>query len=181
VHPATFGKTGYLKRDNISYFRFGAHSAYFSLRDPDALTKMAAECRNGTWRSANYRVFHIFPNLTVAHFRADGQHWYIGVSQYIPVTRRSSIVRAWIYPAPFASDLAWHARWTRPLTDPLRTRIVRFYADRVLQEDNDVSEKLQSIAGQIAPSPVYGGLEERLGWFEEAYTKATSPGGDPQP
>src|SRR6516225_3635242 len=75
---------GYLKRENIGYFRFGLHNAYFTTNNPDALTKMSEECRAGTWRSINYRVFHIFPNLVVSHFRADGQHWFILVLQYAP-------------------------------------------------------------------------------------------------
>jgi len=173
VHPATFGKAGYLNREAIGYFRFGAHSAYFTTPDPAALTQMAVDCRNGTWRSANYRVFHIFPNLTVSHFRADGQNWFVVVHQYVPLNVKCSTMRAWIYPASFAAERAWHERWTGPVTDRVRARVVRVYVNKVLQEDNEVAERLQGIAGQIQSSPILGALEERLAWFEEAYAKAT--------
>jgi phenylpropionate dioxygenase-like ring-hydroxylating dioxygenase large terminal subunit len=173
VHPSTFGKAGYLKRESIGYFRFGRHNAYFTTPDPQALTRMAAECRNGTWHSANYRVFHIFPNLIVSHFRADRQYWYILVLQYAPVANDRSIMRAWIYPAPFAANHSWYDRWTRLFTDPMRRIAVRYFVSKVLREDNDVCEKLQSIAHQIQGAPMLGALEERLAWFEEAYSAAT--------
>jgi phenylpropionate dioxygenase-like ring-hydroxylating dioxygenase large terminal subunit len=173
VHPNTFGKVGYLKRENIGYFRFGRHNAFFTNPDPNALTRMAAECRTGTWQSGNYRVFHIFPNLVVAHFRADGQYWYILVLQYAPVAMNRSTMRAWIYPAPFAADHGWLARWTRPFTHPVRAIAVRYSVNRLLKEDNDVCEKHQSIAQQIQGAPLLGALEERIAWFEEAYAQAT--------
>jgi hypothetical protein len=47
--------------------------------DPDALTKMSEECRAGTWRSINYRVFHIFPNpsFRISVWTANiGSFWY---------------------------------------------------------------------------------------------------------
>jgi phenylpropionate dioxygenase-like ring-hydroxylating dioxygenase large terminal subunit len=161
VHPSTFGKSGYLKRENIGYFRFGRHSAFSTIPDPDQLTRMAAECRRGTFVSVNYRVFHIFPNLVVSHFRADSQYWYVLVLQYAPVAMDRSLMRAWIYPAPFAANHAKHARWTGPFTDPIRTVAVRYFVGKVLKEDNAVCEKLQSIANQIQSTPRLGALEER--------------------
>jgi phenylpropionate dioxygenase-like ring-hydroxylating dioxygenase large terminal subunit len=177
VHPSTFGKSGYLRRENIGYFRFGRHSAFSTIPDPDQLTRMAAECRNGTFVSVNYRVFHIFPNLVVSHFRADAQYWYVLLLQYVPVAMDHSLMRAWIFPAPFAANRAKHDRWTRPFTDPVRAIAVRYFVGKVLKEDNAVCEKLQSIAGQIQSAPRLGALEERLAWFEEAYAESTR-GGD---
>lgn len=172
VHPRTFGKNGYLKRRNIGYFRFGRHSAFFTRSEPDAFARMAAECRQGTWRSVNYRVFHIFPNLTLSHFRADGQHWYMLVLQYAPVAIDRSAMRAWLYPAPFPpAEEPRHLRWTDPLTDPLRRWVVPYYVKRVLREDNGVCERLQEVAHQIKDAPVLGGLEERLDWFEQGYAE----------
>jgi hypothetical protein len=134
---------------------------------------MATACRNGTWRSAFYRVFHIFPNLVVSHFRADGQYWFILLMQYVPVATDRSTMRAWLYPAPFPADHAGHERWTRPFTDPVRALAVRYYVNKVLAEDNAVCEKLQSVAGRLHEAPRLGALEERLGWFEEAYAEST--------
>lgn len=175
VHPSTFGKIGYLKRESIGYFRFGSHSSYFTNSDPDAITKMADECRAGTWSSANYRVFHIFPNLAVSHFNSDGHYWHILVLQYVPEANNRSVMRAWIYPAPVAAPFTALERWTRPLTNLFRRFAVRHYAMKVLQEDNEVCEQLQLAAGQVNSAPILGALEERIQWFEESYVKATSP------
>jgi phenylpropionate dioxygenase-like ring-hydroxylating dioxygenase large terminal subunit len=172
VHAPVWGRHGYLKREQIGYFRFGRHSAFFTNSDPDAFTKMAAECRAGTWRSANYRVFHIFPNLTVNHFRADGEHWYVMAMQYVPLATNRSMMRAWYYPAPFAASRPWHDRWTRLFMDAIRRVVVRHSAYKVLDQDTAVCEKLQTIAQQLGAAPVLGGLEERLGWFEDAYADA---------
>ena len=174
VHPTTFGKVGYLKRENIGYFRVGGHSAYFTDPDPQGVTKMAAACREGTWRSANYRVFHIFPNLTVAHFLSDRQHWFILVLQYVPIAKDRSLMRAWLYSAPFPAAQPWYERWIAPFTNPIRTVAVRYFANRVLSEDNEVCERLQTIAHQIDDRPILGALEERVAWFEETYAKAVS-------
>ncbi len=174
VHPKTFGKIGYLKRDNIGYFRFGPHSAYFTNSDPDALTKMASACRAGAWTSANYRVFHIFPNLAVSHFQSDGQYWHIMVLQYVPEAPDRSTMRAWIYPAPFPANHAPRERWIAPLTKAFRPWVVRHYAGKVLQEDHDVCERLQTIANQGGGRPITGRLEERIVWFEEAYANCMS-------
>ena len=56
IHARTLGKSGYPRPERTHYFRFGWHSAFFANPDPDGLTRMAAECRNGTWQSANYRL-----------------------------------------------------------------------------------------------------------------------------
>jgi len=177
VHSPIFGKAGYLKRENIGYFRFGRHSAFFTTPDPDALAKMVAECRAGTWRSANYRVIHIFPNLTITHYRTDGHHWYVMAMQYVPVAHDRSVMRAWFHHAPFppSGPYPWFERLFKPAVDLTRRAIVRYYSNKVLKQDSAVCEKLQTVASQIRPSPVYGGLEERLGWFEEGYAKATRP------
>jgi len=172
VHPTTVGKAGYIHRDQISYFRYGLHSAYFATAQADALADMARACREGVWRSEHYRVFHLFPNLAVVHFQADGERWYIAALQYAPLAMDRSQMRVWIYPAPFPANAAWHDRWTRPFTDPVREMIVRRSVNRILSEDNEVCERQQSIASQMRGSvPILGALEERLAWFEEAYAR----------
>ncbi len=174
VHPTTFGKIGYLKRENLGYFRLGSNSAYFTNSDPDGIAKMAAACRDGTWNSANYRIFHIFPNFAVSHFLADGQHWFILLLQYVPVAKDRSVMRAWFYPAPFPADHRPIERWIAPFTNPFRAVAVRYYVSRVLSEDHAICEQLQAGARQIEDRPILGGLEERLAWFEETYAKTMS-------
>jgi len=179
VHAGVFGKHGYLKRENIGYFRFGPHSAFFITPDPQALATMAAQCREGTWRSSDYRVFHIFPNLTISHFRTDGERWDVMAMQYVPVATDRAMMRAWFNRAPFASNrpCPWHEPWTRPLTEPLRRLLVRYYSNKVLNQDSSACEKLQTVASQIKNAPIYGGLEERLVWFEDEYERVTTMSG----
>ncbi len=172
VHPSTLGKIGYLVRENIGYFRIGAHSAYFTTNAPDAVEKMAQACRDGTWHSVNYRIFHLFPNLAISHFHADAAYWYILILQYVPVAHDCSTMRAWVYPAPFPAPHAWYERWLRPFTDPIRKVMVRYYTNRVLTEDNVTCAHQQSVIAQMRRPPILGALEERIRWFEEAYTKA---------
>jgi len=174
IHRRTLGKTGYPRLERTHYFRFGWHSAFISNPDPEALTKMAAECRAGTWRSANYRVFQIFPDLTVSHVRVHWENWLIVVVQYAPVSPSRSIMRAWHYPAPFPSQRppSWYDLMTRPLTKLLRKYVMSYIVKMILDEDNAVCERQQSIAPQLSPAPILGALEERLAWYEEAYTEA---------
>lgn len=176
VHPPYWGMHGYLRRENIGYFRVGRHSAYFTHPDPDGLARMAAECRAGTWRSANYRVFHIFPGFAVSHFRADREHWYVSAMQFLPVAPDRTLVRYWACPSPFPSAVEgpWYDRLLDRfrLTQRLRDRLVRYYSDKVQTQDTAMCETLQTIARQSRAAPVLGGLEERIGWFEDAYEAA---------
>jgi phenylpropionate dioxygenase-like ring-hydroxylating dioxygenase large terminal subunit len=175
VHPDTFGKLGYLRRYNITYARFGdaraLHSASISHPDPQALEKMAAECRDGTFRSAYYRIFQIMPNFILSHFRSDRQFWYCVVEQYVPIAHDRSVLRAWLYPAPFPADRTPLDERTRPLTDPIRRLMVAHYFRKIAREDHAVCERLQEIAHQIDAPPIIGALEERIVWFEESYRR----------
>jgi phenylpropionate dioxygenase-like ring-hydroxylating dioxygenase large terminal subunit len=174
IHARTLGKSGYPRPERTHYFRFGWHSAFFANPDPDGLTRMAAECRNGTWRSANYRVFQIFPDLTVSHVRVHWENWFVVVVQYAPVSPSRSVMRAWYYRAPFPPRVPppWYDRLTRPLTNLVRKLVMPYLVKMVLDEDNFVCERQQSIAQQLSPAPILGALEERLAWYEEAYAEA---------
>jgi phenylpropionate dioxygenase-like ring-hydroxylating dioxygenase large terminal subunit len=172
IHPETFGREGYPNPAKIGYFRFGWHSAFFAAPvGRDAFSKMSAECRDGVWRSANYRVFQLFPDLTVSHLRAHWGNWYIVFVQYAPVTESRSIMRSWFYPAPFPSDATWYDRLTRPVTDLFRKYAMGYFVAWVLGQDNVICEELQVIAQQLSPAPILGALEERLAWFEDAYAE----------
>ncbi|HWB50758.1 MAG TPA: SRPBCC family protein [Stellaceae bacterium] len=173
IHPETFGRHGYPNPDKVGYFRFGWHSAFFDDAAPDALKTMAAECRAETWRSANYRVFHIFPDLTISHLRAHWETWFIVFVQYRPLSPGRSMMHAWFYPAPFATaePAAWYDLATRPFTDLFRKIAMPYVVGMVLGQDNVICEGQQSIARQLSPAPLLGALEERLAWYEEAYTE----------
>jgi phenylpropionate dioxygenase-like ring-hydroxylating dioxygenase large terminal subunit len=176
VHLPYWGRAGYLKREAIGYFRFGRHSAYVTNPDPEAFSRMAAECRAGTWRSANYRVFHIFPGFAVAHARADREHWYVSAMQFQPIAPDRTLVRYWACLSPFPSAVAppWYDRLLDrfSINRRLRDRVVRYYTEKINAQDTGICEKLQTIARQNLPAPLLGRLEERIGWFEDAYEQA---------
>jgi phenylpropionate dioxygenase-like ring-hydroxylating dioxygenase large terminal subunit len=176
VHPGTFGKLGYVRRYNITYARFGLHSTSINQPDPQALEKMAAECLDGTFRSSSYRIFQIMPNLILSHFRSDRQFWYCVVEQYIPLAHDRSVLRAWLYPAPFPADRSERDERWRPLTDPVRRFMVARYFRQIAREDHAVCERLQETAHQIDTAPIIGALEERIVWFEESYRRLMEAG-----
>lgn len=172
VHRDTFGKGGYLENEQVTYYRFGWHSAYFYGTDKNALTDMVERCRNGTYETADYRIFQFFPNLLVVHLEA-AQNTYMLVQSYTPVAHDRNLLRTWIFPCTLPhkkrsarNDLiAKLARPFLPIAVPL-------YARKITGEDNDVCEQIQKYAGQIERWPILGSLEERIKWFEEVYDEA---------
>jgi hypothetical protein len=58
------------------------------------------------------------------------------------------------------------------MTNLVRKLIMPYLVKMVLDEDNAVCERQQSIAQQLSPAPILGALEERLAWYEEAYAEA---------
>jgi hypothetical protein len=132
---------------------------------------MAAECRDGTFRSASYRIFQIMPTLILSHFRSDRQFWFCVVQQYVPVAHDRSVIRAWLYPAPFPADHTPLEARLRALTDPLRLHAVAHYFRKIAREDHEVCERTQEIAHQLDTAPIIGALEERMVWFEESYRR----------
>jgi len=175
VHPATFGKEAHIRREDIVYSRFGRHSSYHNSQnpklatDPSTLRDFATLCREGRYRSDCHHIFQFFPNLIVSHARSDGAFWHCVIQHYIPVAHDSSNMEAWVFRAPFEADHSWLARWTRPVTDIVRNRLIDRTLRRLFREDNQVCERLQSIARQTKSALLLGALEERIAWFEEAY------------
>jgi phenylpropionate dioxygenase-like ring-hydroxylating dioxygenase large terminal subunit len=172
VHPSTFGKRGYLKQDAIRYFRRGWHSAYFTHAEQDAMAKMIAQCRDGSYRPQHYRIFQIFPNLAVVQLRTV-QSWYILLMQYVPISTDRTLVRTWFYPAPFpVDDKSWLHRLFRRYIELWLPLFVRHYIRKIAGEDHSICEQIQTIASQIDGWPILGLQEERLVWFEQAYAQA---------
>jgi phenylpropionate dioxygenase-like ring-hydroxylating dioxygenase large terminal subunit len=170
VHPATFGKNGYLPRKALRYFRFGSHNAFFPGADENALQDMIAAMKQGTYRPVRYRIFQIFPNLLIALFRA--QKWYVNIQQYVPVAPGRSFLRSWYYRAPFETgDGPLGKLWDR-MSEPGRALTVEYYIRHLHAEDNGVIERLQEFASQQGGWPRIGYAEERIKWFEETYAKA---------
>lgn len=178
LHPTTFGKSGYVRREDISYVRFGLHSAFLYTNKPDAFAEMAAACVEGSFRATHYCIFQILPNLIVALFRSDGHFFHCYVQQSVPVAHDRSVQRIWVHPAPFPADHAWPIRWTRALSDPIRNRLLLHYVRRVGREDNAACERLQEVARQVHRPPFLSAVEERVGWFEQSYRQLVADGHD---
>lgn len=178
LHPTTFGKNGYIRREDITYVRFGLHSAFLDTRVPDAFARMSAACASGSFRATHYCIFQILPNLIVALFRSDGMFFHCYFQQSVPVAHDRSIQSIRLFPAPFPADHAWHVRWTRTLSDPVRNRLLPHYVRRVGREDNDACERLQQVAHQVDKAPFLSAIEERIGWFEQSYRQLVAEGQD---
>jgi phenylpropionate dioxygenase-like ring-hydroxylating dioxygenase large terminal subunit len=177
VHPSTFGKIGYLDPASVLYYRFGDHSAYFHGAGPDSLKEMTAECRDGSYRPSDYRIFQFFPNLIVVLVCA-AQVWYTLVIQYVPVATDRSLMRTWYFPAPFPADgQNWRTRLIRALLAPWLPFAVRYYHGTVSREDHQVCERIQSVAHQIEKFPILSLHEQRIRWFEEVYDRAMTSSG----
>jgi phenylpropionate dioxygenase-like ring-hydroxylating dioxygenase large terminal subunit len=170
VHPTTFGKGGYLSRQALQYFRFGWHNAFFPGADENSFAAMVEGCKNGTYTPVRYRIFQFFPNLLIALFRA--QYWYVNVQQYVPVAHDRSLLRSWYYRAPFDTGQNALMRVYDKISEPSRKYFVEYFIRKVHAEDNEVVERMQTVASQLGGWPNVGYAEERIKWFEEAYAKA---------
>jgi phenylpropionate dioxygenase-like ring-hydroxylating dioxygenase large terminal subunit len=182
VHPESFGKHGYIEQRLLRYFRIRRHSAFFSdTGDDNALADMLAKLCDGSYRPERYCIFHIFPNFAANHVPTLDR-WYVTLHQYVPVTADRSLLRVWYFPAPFPP--ARHG-WLMTLGYgylSLWLRLaVRYLSGKVFREDQEVSERQQTIAHQIDGLPILGAQEERIVWFEEAYREAMAAAPTPPP
>jgi phenylpropionate dioxygenase-like ring-hydroxylating dioxygenase large terminal subunit len=165
VHPTTLGKHGHLDRKNRTYVRLGLNGLYTTANQEQVLGKMKASCLNGTFHPTNYCIFHIVPNLLVVLFPSEKRVWHCLVHCFDPVRHDRSMLRAWLYSAPFKVQRPW----LRAITDVVRRPIVRHYVRRVFREDSAIVEHVQKAAHQMRSPPLLGALEERIGWFEDSY------------
>ena len=176
VHPTTFGKIGYLNRDDLTYHRVGLHSAYFATaNDPAGLKAMAEECSRGVFRPATYRIFQLFPNLLIAQAllkTVGGTRVWRALIQHVQPTGPGSCrVKTW-----GKLDLYRDGKGPHPvvsLATPLLTKLGRYYGDKILEEDATTCENLQRVVSQVDRPAVFAASEERVRWFGEAYADVT--------
>jgi phenylpropionate dioxygenase-like ring-hydroxylating dioxygenase large terminal subunit len=182
VHPATFGKTGYLKPEATRYFRFGAHSAYFTGAPEEEFSRMVKSCRAGTFVPNGYRIFQFFPNLIVTLIRAfnylGDRYWFIHFQQLTPEghDRTRSVSRFGL--VPFSRPAGFIRRSTRKLAAPWITLGFVYYARRTNKEDNEVVEQLQRYASSFGDKPRRAEHEKRISWFDESYSAAMAAPAD---
>ena len=177
VHPTTFGRNGYLPIEAVKYYRFGRHSAYFYNADEQALHKMAEQCRDGTFRPGPYRILQFFPNLIAFVSRHDV--WsYVGLQQYVPLAHDRTMLLTVAQDDAFPqTGLGLRKTMLRRLGQPVFRRMFWRTAQSIVQEDNDVCERMQSIVHQLDSPQIYGKHEQRIAWFEENYADVV---GDPR-
>jgi phenylpropionate dioxygenase-like ring-hydroxylating dioxygenase large terminal subunit len=183
IHPRTLGRridNAYLERAKLTYARVGLHNAYLTDGADGAFAKYVAGCRDGSLQASHYTILHVVPNLIMAHADTDGAFYSCVLHQFVPLAHDRTLLRAWIYPAPFDACHGWLARRTRWLTDPFRRPAVARMVKRILREDAAACERLQQAAHQIDRAPLLGALEERVGWFEESYRRLLAEAGAPE-
>ncbi|MFG1211288.1 SRPBCC family protein [Xanthobacter flavus] len=186
VHPSTFGANGYLKAKEVTYARFGRHSAYTTEPGDDPLAGVLADCRTGTYRARDYLIVNLFPTFGASQFHTIdllGRSYYsVMVLRYAPLAHDRSRLEGWLIDGPIAPPRPGLLGVFDRFAQKMIARIVPFFARRVLAEDNAVCEGQQSVARQITEdqrlSPAF---EKRIGWFEETYAaevSARSPDGE---
>ncbi len=176
VHPTTFGKSGYLDREKLTYARFGVHSALITSDRPGVFEEISVACANGSFRPTCYCILQILPCFLLAVFRTDGDNYTCCIQHFAPIAHDRTLVRAWLYPAPLPVEDPWSVRLWRQLGDPVRRPLVSHYARRVMRVDNRICEDVQTVAHQIERPPYLAALEERIGWFEQSYRQLVAEG-----
>ncbi len=164
----------YAKNSQLSYFRFGMHSAHFTGHN-DTLASMSAACRENRYSPSDYRIFNIFPNLAVSLFNAR-PYWFCHVQVFAPTSSTQTHHLGWLFQTGFPAKERALDRWTRPFSDMIRAQLVRYFTKKTGDEDHRACEQMQKIAHQFEGSPILSPHEMRIEWFEEAYQVAMSRG-----
>ena len=141
------------------------------VKDEDGFDQLRAGCLDGTYRSRHYIILQILPDLIVAQADADRPFWFVNIAQYSPIAVDRTAFRSWSFPTPFAEDISWFGRATRPVTDLFRHPIYFHYYKQVVRQDIEVCERLQKVAHQVDQAPMLGALEKRIEWFENSIRK----------
>lgn len=178
VHPTSFGKAGYLALESVKYFRFGAHSTFLRTRRQATLSAIAAACRDGTYHPEFYQILQFFPNLIIVVTKAidllGDQYWYVLVQRLVPKShgRTRSITR--FAPLPFSRPADTMRTIARATIAPYVRLGVALQTRRIHGEDNAVVENLQKQVAIADGTPRYAAHEQRIVWFEEAYSQVLS-------
>lgn len=179
VHPRSLAAgRSYLRKDALNYQRCGPHSAYFRGQESGSIADWASMLRRREPTGGGYRIFHLFPDASIAFIPAVpllGRRLpfsYILLQRQVPVAVDRTDLEYRVIPAP--QRHLGDSRLARLLApfEPIRGRIVQRGVRRVLREDQEVCENLQRQARQIAPEVTYGASEIRVAWFNEAYRAA---------
>lgn len=173
VHPSSFGRSGYLKPDEVTYHRDGIHSAFFAGQQPETIEAMAESCRSGSYIPRHYRTLYLFPNLVLSHTHAvsyaGASIWYVIGLYYIPQAADRTALHVFYQPSPFSTKGNGIMRAGHDLIEGVRSRVVGYYTRKVVSEDNEACERLQTNARYFDSNSVLAAQEQRISWFEESY------------
>lgn len=152
VHPNTLGATP-VPTENLFYDRDERHSHLFTRRDADwAFPTFWDDVSKGDFDFTGYKIHHLFPNLLlVVSYRI------ILVTLFSPQGSALTEVDDLIF--DLKGDEVEDAWWENLCSDHRK----------VSTEDREVSEGQQETIAQFARQPLFGAMEQRVGWFHETY------------
>jgi phenylpropionate dioxygenase-like ring-hydroxylating dioxygenase large terminal subunit len=152
IHGTTFGAGEPLPLNSAVYRRDGLHSCYLKRRDPDwSFDGFWRDIAAGQMDRTGYKIFNMFPGVVLATMRD-----VCIASTVVPLSTNRSRVDNYV--------LAWR---DAPLTDDAAAQITAYFTT-VFREDHAACERWH--LGDPGRA-VLGKLEERVGWFREAYVE----------
>jgi phenylpropionate dioxygenase-like ring-hydroxylating dioxygenase large terminal subunit len=185
VHSGTFGrKSRYVPSKHLNYVRLGPHSAYFLGEASGTMEDWLARLRGGGPDPVIYRILNLFPDTSIAlapPVRAFGMVFrYLVIFRTIALAHdRSEVSVRVLRWQPEGSGRSLASRFI-DLGEPARRLLAQRVVMHILREDQAICERLQAEAQAIAPDPLLGAAETRVGWFNEAYADAMREA-DPPP
>ncbi len=177
IHPTTFGKNGYLHKNEFNYTRFGAHSALTmgeQFKDANAVVS-AFRLQAFHLQKSNYVIFQFFPTFIVAFIPVGklfgDDYCYLLIQHFIPQARHKTRFHTRFFLMPFKRRGGFLRRMVRLFTVPIVNKLFKHFMIKVNKEDNQVCENMQKVSDQIHSDMLTSALEQRLSWFENIYQR----------
>lgn len=176
VHPKSFGKSGYLDPENVSYLQDGWHSAFFSRGGDETMQSVASACESGTLKPEWYKTWFVFPNLVLSHVHVLSigglSVWYMLALYYEPIAHDRTRLHVVYQPSPFSTRGQGVMGIGHDFFERIRSYFVGRSARTVIAEDNEVCEGLQTNMGTSDGTVYLASQEKRMRYFEDAYASA---------
>lgn len=152
VHPETLG-VDIRPAWAFTYERSGAHSRMFARRTGDwEFPGFWEAVERGEYEYAGYKIHHVFPGTFLVIGREK-----ILITRITPIAFDRVAVDDWVFEVTGNDyDDVW---WDDFIT----------LQRRVSDEDRVACEAHQAVMATFERKPLYGVLEQRLGWFHDSY------------
>lgn len=158
IHPTTFGAGEAPPTYKFVYRRDGLHSSMMRRRDPDwSFDGFWADVAGGTFDRTGYKIFNTFPVS------------YIGAT--IDVCTASVIIPL----GPRRTEVVFYIFLWPGAPAELGPQLVRFNRE-LFGEDLAACQTWETAVDALGHPPVLGRLEERVGWFRDAYQEVMARG-----